>query len=184
MHGLDDMTVQVPPGESGVAVEYDVIAYDRDPYPTVACTPESGSYFPVGSTTVTCTATDRSGNVATGSFAVHVVVFDIDVSTAGSVDRSGRVTVSGTVSCSPEAAGGIIISGTVEQLVAPRATISGTFGISTDCTGPQSPWSAVVVGANGTFARGNATVTVYATTCQPTCHGDSESQRLRLTGKK
>ncbi len=43
-----------------------------DAAPSVACLPASGSTFAVGSTTVTCTATDASGNTATGSFAVRV----------------------------------------------------------------------------------------------------------------
>ena len=36
------------------------------------CDPGSGSLFPIGTTTVTCTAKDAHGNVATGSFAVIV----------------------------------------------------------------------------------------------------------------
>jgi len=39
---------------------------------TVACNPPSGSSFPVGTTTVTCTATDTSNNTATTSFTVNV----------------------------------------------------------------------------------------------------------------
>ncbi len=39
---------------------------------TPTCTPPSGSLFPVGTTTVTCTATDSEGNPATGSFTVTV----------------------------------------------------------------------------------------------------------------
>jgi hypothetical protein len=38
----------------------------------VACTPASGSFFRGGTTTVTCTARDSSGNVAAGSFTVTV----------------------------------------------------------------------------------------------------------------
>jgi hypothetical protein len=38
----------------------------------VPCTPPSGSTFALGTTTVTCSATDGSGNTATGSFAVTV----------------------------------------------------------------------------------------------------------------
>jgi hypothetical protein len=34
------------------------------PAPTVVCIPASGSGFPVGTTTVHCTATDASGNLA------------------------------------------------------------------------------------------------------------------------
>ncbi|CAE7500685.1 Hyalin [Symbiodinium sp. CCMP2592] len=38
----------------------------------ITCTPASGSLFPVGNTTVECTATDPSGNTATSSFRVGV----------------------------------------------------------------------------------------------------------------
>ena len=38
----------------------------------VVCTPPSGTAFPVGITTVTCTATDGAGNTATCSFNVQV----------------------------------------------------------------------------------------------------------------
>ncbi|HTF37218.1 MAG TPA: HYR domain-containing protein, partial [Blastocatellia bacterium] len=37
---------------------------------TVVCNPPAGSCLPVGVTTVTCTATDASGNTATCSFTV------------------------------------------------------------------------------------------------------------------
>ena len=40
---------------------------------TAVCTPASGSTFPVGTTTVTCTATDSVGDSATGTFTVTVV---------------------------------------------------------------------------------------------------------------
>ncbi len=39
---------------------------------SVSCLPASGSLFPIGNSTVTCTATDTHGNVATSSFVVHV----------------------------------------------------------------------------------------------------------------
>jgi hypothetical protein len=45
---------------------------DTDPSPTVACDPPSGSVFPIGTTTVHCTATDSSGNEAHATFSVHV----------------------------------------------------------------------------------------------------------------
>ena len=37
-----------------------------------SCTPASGALFPVGDTTVTCTATDDHGNTSTSTFIVHV----------------------------------------------------------------------------------------------------------------
>jgi hypothetical protein len=44
-----------------------------DPAPSVACAPSSGDHFDVGTTTVTCTATDHSGRQASGTFSVTVV---------------------------------------------------------------------------------------------------------------
>ena len=59
---------------AGATVGYAVTASDDvDPNPTVVCTPPSGSTFPLGSTTVSCMATDASGNSASGSFTVTVV---------------------------------------------------------------------------------------------------------------
>jgi len=40
---------------------------------TVACNPPSGSVFPIGTTIVTCTATDQAGNGTTHTFAVTVL---------------------------------------------------------------------------------------------------------------
>jgi hypothetical protein len=40
---------------------------------TVSCLPASGSTFPIGTTTVTCTARDAAGNAATSSFKVNVL---------------------------------------------------------------------------------------------------------------
>ena len=40
--------------------------------PTVTCNRASGSTFPIGTTTVTCTATDGAGNSASSSFTVTV----------------------------------------------------------------------------------------------------------------
>lgn len=57
------------PGEI-VALEIGVT--DEDPSPRLEFSPPSGSYFPRGTTLVTCTATDASGNVATGQFELTV----------------------------------------------------------------------------------------------------------------
>jgi uncharacterized repeat protein (TIGR03803 family) len=62
----------------GAAVTYAVTATDNSGGPVViSCTPASGSVFPNGVTTVNCTATDASHNVANGSFTVTVVRKDL-----------------------------------------------------------------------------------------------------------
>jgi hypothetical protein len=57
---------------SAVVVYPDPVASDNCGAVTVACAPPSGSVFPVGATTVTCTATDGAGLVSTCAFTVTV----------------------------------------------------------------------------------------------------------------
>ena len=58
---------------TGAVVNYTASASDnQDPNPTVTCAPASGSTFPIGTTTVNCTATDAAGNSRPGSFTVTV----------------------------------------------------------------------------------------------------------------
>ena len=53
---------------AGAAVNYTVTATDNgDPKPKVSCSPLSGAIFPIGATTVNCTAKDASGNSSTPS---------------------------------------------------------------------------------------------------------------------
>jgi hypothetical protein len=62
-------------GPTGARITYDASATDRGaPVPPagVSCTPSSGSTFPLGATTVSCTATDAAGNAGSGSFVVTV----------------------------------------------------------------------------------------------------------------
>ncbi|MBL9137906.1 MAG: HYR domain-containing protein [Verrucomicrobiales bacterium] len=54
-------------------VHFTVTAEDADGSATVVCQPPSGSLFPLGLTTVVCTATDEAGNTATCEFVVKVI---------------------------------------------------------------------------------------------------------------
>jgi hypothetical protein len=71
-----DLTKAAPaacPVATSLVIVYPApLATDNCPGVTVACTPPSGSTFPVGTTTVTCAATDTSNNKATCSFTVAV----------------------------------------------------------------------------------------------------------------
>ena len=58
---------------SGAPVTFTATAVDSvSGLVTVSCSPASGSTFPIGLTTVTCSASDSAGNPATGSFTVTV----------------------------------------------------------------------------------------------------------------
>jgi hypothetical protein len=61
------------PGAACATVTYMTpTASDNCPNPAVNCVPPSGSCFPAGVTTVTCTASDGSGNPASCSFTISV----------------------------------------------------------------------------------------------------------------
>ncbi len=81
---------------AGVSVDYTLPSAtdDVDPAPTVACDPAPGALFPIGSTTVTCTATDGAGNEAVATFTVTVhlggVAWGEPVVASGVVAASGR----------------------------------------------------------------------------------------------
>ena len=61
-------------GPSGAAVAYSASATDDVDGPVaVTCVPTSGATFAIGTTTVTCSATDAGGNEATGTFVVTVL---------------------------------------------------------------------------------------------------------------
>jgi hypothetical protein len=60
-------------GPDGAAVSFSAGVTDNlDPAVTANCSSPSGSTFPLGTTTVTCSTTDAAGNPATGSFTVTV----------------------------------------------------------------------------------------------------------------
>jgi hypothetical protein len=181
-----DMTVEAP-DSSGTNVYYSASASDdRDPNPSVSCTPTSGSLFPIGVTTVACQATDRSSNVATGSFQVRVfgpLQLDVKVAPRGEVSsRTGVATISGTALCSR--AIGVDVSGTLSQLFAKRVSISGSFMTHVECMPPSVRWSAAVQGTNGRFGAGSATATGYAFGCELTCHSATASSSVQLSSGK
>ncbi len=66
----DDITASTS-SSTGTAVTFEVETDDIFPV-TVQCTPESGDTFPLGTTTVDCTAMDSSGNTTADSFTVTV----------------------------------------------------------------------------------------------------------------
>jgi hypothetical protein len=63
-----DITVDADASGDGAVVAYTVTATEDA---TVECIPQSGLFFPLGLTTVNCTATNLTG-VATGSFKIRV----------------------------------------------------------------------------------------------------------------
>jgi hypothetical protein len=113
---------------------------------TVACTPASSSQFPIGNTTVTCTATDASGNAAVESFVVHVI------------DKMGP-SWSTTSDVGVEATGP---GGAVAMFPTPIATDQLDGDRSVTCTPPsgsQFPVGSTTVTCSATDASSNTSHT-------------------------
>jgi len=90
-----DMTMGAT-NPDGVVVTFTATATDAcDPNPTVTCTPPSGSTFPIGTTAVSCTATDASGHQASCSFTVRVTPLACTTTVAVEANfvRKGSTTV-------------------------------------------------------------------------------------------
>lgn len=70
---VDDRIAR-PDNDDGARVGYTATATDaQDGTLPVTCTPASGSLFPVGTTTVTCSATDAAGNTGTDTARFEVL---------------------------------------------------------------------------------------------------------------
>jgi PA domain/HYR domain len=133
-------------GPEGAAVSYAVGASDNlEANPAVSCSPPSGSTFALGSTALTCTATDAAGNSATGTFVVHVVD-----TTPPTLVLPGTITVNAT---SP--AGAVVFFEVSATDIASAFTLvcsqaSGTF-----------PIGATAVGCTATDDAGNVTTGTF-----------------------
>lgn len=87
-----DLTVPAT-SPAGAVVAYTATATDDGAgSPVVACTPPPASTFPVGTTTVSCTATDDQGLTSTGSFTVTVTA---PVATPTYLERLGTAIADG-----------------------------------------------------------------------------------------
>ncbi|MGP4075787.1 HYR domain-containing protein [Halobacillus sp. K22] len=74
IHCPEDILVGVPPGDTGTVVTYpDPTVSDNCSVVTHICSPPSGSFFPLGVTSVTCMAEDSAGNMSSCSFDITVI---------------------------------------------------------------------------------------------------------------
>jgi von Willebrand factor type A domain-containing protein/HYR domain-containing protein len=140
---VDDRTIEAPGGENGAPVDFTATAEDGvDGELPVSCDPESGSRFPVGTTEVTCTATDSAGN--TGSDTATFTVLppsgsppEADVTVTGSVapgpsytgvDTEARFTLT---NAGPSPAEDVVLTTAWPRTTDPD---DRTLAVPSDCT--------------------------------------------------
>jgi hypothetical protein len=143
-------------GPTGRTVTYTATATDAaPPNPSVSCTPASGSAFPLGTTTVSCSSTDAAGNTAHGSFSITV-----QDTTAPSFGPVTNVTA--------EATGP---TGAVVTFTDPTATdlVDGTRPVTCAPTsGSTFPLGPSTVTCSASDTRGNTGSTSFTVTVSDT----------------
>lgn len=116
--------------------------------PMVSCTPPSGSAFSKGTTTVTCTATDGSGNTAMCSFTVTV-----NDTQPPSIMCPGNITAAGQGACP--------FSGSTPVTFATPGTANGK--VTDNCPLPPNYMAVCTPASGAPFPVGTTTVTCTAT---------------------
>ena len=165
-------TLNLPPnqtheatGPSGRVVTFTATATDTAPSsPAVTCTPPSGSTFPIGTTTVSCSATDAAGNTATGAFSITV--------------EDTTAPVFGTVSAVTAEATGP--TGAVVTFTTPTATdlVDGVRPVvCTPSSGSTFPLGPTTVSCAASDTRGSSSSTSFSVTVS-----DSGDPTLVLPG--
>jgi len=143
-------------GPSGAVVSYTVTATDLvDGIVTPVCTPDSGSTFPLGTTTVTCDATDTIGNIASVSFDVNV-----EDTTAPVIIAPAGITAEAT---DPS---GAIVSYVVTATDAVGVTSGPTCSTPSGSTFPLGTTTVICIASDAATNTGSASfiVSVVSTT--------------------
>jgi hypothetical protein len=155
LHLPSDITAEAT-GPTGAVVSFSATADDADPAnPAVDCQPPSGSTFPLGATTVQCSATDAAGNTANGSFTV--TVRDTTPPTLNlPADITEEATGPSGAAVSYSASASDIVDGSMAADCTPSS--GATFPLGTTTV------SCSATDAAGNTANGSFTVTVRDTT--------------------
>jgi N-acetylneuraminic acid mutarotase len=156
-----DITAPTDVGKGTAAVFFSVTATDAcDPSVGITCTTpggevHSGDPFPLGLTTVTCTARDRSGNTATGSFRILVVDREAPVITAPATPTLVTDCAGSALSITPAVLG---VSAIDNADPAPRLACTplslspGTTSV--DCTATDASGNVTHASVSVTVLRG------------------------------
>ena len=175
-----DVTTQAAPS-STVRVDFpEPETIDNCSAVTVSCSPASGSSFPIGTTTVTCTATDASNNSANCTFSVIVTESVVNCALACGPDITKTIDPSScgaVVEYSPPATTGTC--GDVECTPSSGSTFPVGFTVVT-CTGADGANCSFSVTVNDPVAP-----TITACASNKVIAADSECMAVMpdLTGE-
>jgi beta propeller repeat protein len=151
--------------EYGAIVTFTVTATDIvDPSPVISCSPVSGSTFPLGSTTVSCSATDSDGNTALASFTVTVQDTTLPV-----------LTIPADILVEATSSAGAVVTYTVTayDLIDPNPVVSSTPASGTTFSLGLTTVLCTATDSSGNTASASFTITVQDTTA-PTLNAPAD----------
>jgi hypothetical protein len=148
-------------GASNAVVHYTCPASDNMPNVTVSCTPKSGTVFPLGITTVVCTARDAVGNTANCMFTVTIVDTEPPVITT----PTNQIVVADLGQC----------SAVVNYTVTVTDNVPGVTLVCTPPSGTAFPMGATTVVCIATDTSNNRATNTFTVTVQ-----DKEKPLLNL----
>jgi hypothetical protein len=170
-------------GPTGAVATYQVSAEDAvDSAPSISCTPASGNVFGLGTTEVTCTASDNAGNISVEK------TFDVTVqdTTKPTLNLPANITEEATgpngnvVNYSTSASD--LVSGNVNVTCTPAS--GATFGIQTttvNCSAKDAAGNTATgsftVKVQDTIAPTTSSSSATSTTVTPSSSGTSRPSR-------
>ena len=149
------ITVCNDAGACGAIVSFTATGSDNCPGVSVSSVPTSGSSFPIGTTTVTTTATDAAGNTSSGTFTVTVNDCEDPVVTCPT----------SITQCNDTGACGAVV--TFQTSVTDNCP--GSTVVATPASGSTFPVGTTTVNVVGTDAAGrtaNCSFTVTVNDCE------------------
>jgi hypothetical protein len=145
--------------DSGEAVSFSPTATDDEDGPvTVLCNPPSGSIFPIGSTTVVCTASDTSGNHSQTSFTVTVNDDRVNDISPPAITTPADIVVPAT---SPAGTAVTFTASAFDVMDGARSTTSNP------ASGSVFPVGTTVVTTTASDSKGNTTSRTFNVTVLP-----------------
>jgi HYR domain-containing protein len=119
---------------AGATIAFDATATDDCSLdPAIACVPPSGSTFPLGTTTVTCTASDEASHSASCTFDVTVLDTTPPTLGCGNLVREGTSPSGATVAFDPFVSDAVDPSPTV-TCTPPSGSVFGFGTTAVDCS--------------------------------------------------
>ncbi|WP_431046311.1 VWA domain-containing protein [Streptomyces sp. P1-3] len=195
---VDDRTVEAT-GKDGAKIDFTAAAVDAvDGRLPATCDHASGSLFPLGATTVTCSATDSAGNKGTDTATFKVVPAPVpneaDLAVLVNIARertyTGRAAtaVFTITNTGPKTAKGVVLSTSWPRTADAAKRSVGRLPGCTDsdpCTiAPGKRLTVTQQAVYRTAVNGDVTVSVRGTPRDPKAGNNKASARLRVLQPK